>query len=289
MNTYAEIMKYTIKPLIVAAAAWRRRIMCMSVLLMMTSCQDPGQAQQQSHEQTHEQAQQQSQETYLELAHTRQGLKEQIIEHTGYTASYNPDLLIPNWVAWELTRDEANGTLTRSTQFTPDPTVQGNTALTYDYSRSGYDRGHMAPAGDMKWDNQAMSECFYLSNICPQNHDMNSGQWEKLERRCRGWAKQYGKVWICCGPIMGKSRATIGEHHVAVPESFFKVVMVERKGEYNAIGFILPNDACEGEFWDYAVTVNEVEEITGHDFFYNLPDDIEEEIEERVDVAKIKN
>jgi len=211
----------------------------------------------------------------IELPRTEKGRKEVLIDHTGFCVSYNQQWLIPNWVAWELIKDETSGTVARQSQFKEDPKVRGRQATTYDYSRSGYDRGHMAPAGDMKWSQDAMIECFYLTNICPQNHEINDGQWKKLEERCRGWAKFHGKVWICCGPIMGKSAKTIGQSKVSVPSGFFKVVCAERKGRYEAVGFIFPNGPAVGDIWQYACPVDEVEEIVGHDFFFNLPDEIE--------------
>lgn len=215
----------------------------------------------------------------IEIPKTAQGVSEQQINHIGFTVSYNSEWLIPNWVAWELTREETQGSVGRGSQFEPDPSVRGRSATTYDYSRSGYDRGHMAPAGDMKWNAQAMAESFYLTNICPQDHDINAGAWEKLENRCRGWAKFHGKVWICCGPIVKKEHKTIGESKVTVPSGFFKVVCIERKGFYNAVGFIFPNGPYAGSFWDFACSVDEVEEIVGHDFFPSLPDNIENAME----------
>ena len=215
----------------------------------------------------------------IELPSTRKGVPEQVIRHTGFTTSYNDQWRIPNWVAWELTREETTGSVGRSQQFVADPDVKGKSASTYDYSKSGYDRGHMAPAGDMKWSQQAMDESFYLTNICPQHHDINAGQWEKLENRCRGWAKFHGRVWISCGPVMSVNPATIGENKVAVPSGFFKVVCTERRGQYHAIGFLFPNNPCQGSIWEYAMSVDEVEEVVGHDFFHNLPDAIEAVVE----------
>ena len=99
----------------------------------------------------------------------------QIIQHTGYTLSYSNQMRTPQWVAWELTKAETRGEEERGSEFQTDPHVIGTKVETYDYSRSGYDRGHMAPAGDMKWDKQAMQESFYMSNICPQDHNLNKG------------------------------------------------------------------------------------------------------------------
>lgn len=214
----------------------------------------------------------------IELTITNDDVKEQIIEHTGYTVSYNSTWCEPNWVAWELTREEASAQRGRNQDFEPDPDVEGKRITTHDYTRSGYTRGHMAPSGDMKWSQQAMNECFYTSNICPQDKELNAGLWEDVESRSRYWAKRYGKLWICCGPIVEDLHKTV-KRKIAVPSSFFKVVCTEEKGKYYAMGFIFPNKDCKGDIWDYAYSVDEVEELTGHDFFHNLPDNIENRIE----------
>lgn len=127
-----------------------------------------------------------------------------IVEHIGYTTAYNHTTLTPNWVAYELTKTEANGELPRNDAFAQDEALKGRQADLSDYKGSGWDRGHMAPAADMKWSEQAMLESFLLTNMCPQNHTMNAGCWEKTEEMGRRIAKQYGKVYIVCGPIYTK-------------------------------------------------------------------------------------
>lgn len=215
----------------------------------------------------------------IELAKTAKGKAAQIINHVGYTTSYNSSWLTPNWVAYELTAQEVAGTYPRPNKpFEPDPMVKGKTAYHRDYSNSGYSRGHMAPAADMKWSEQAMLESFFLSNICPQKAELNSGVWERLENRVRTLARE-ANVYVCCGPIMPNKPQRIGENQVAVPEKFFKVLCMKRKGKWQAIGFVFPNSACKGSMFDFAVSVDEVEKLTGHDFFYALPDDIEKAIE----------
>ena len=115
-----------------------------------------------------------------ELAGTRSDAREQIIEHTGHIVSYNSVWNEPNWVAWELTREETRAPYRkRNSDFEPDPLVKGKKITTHDYTKSGYTRGHMAPSGDMKWDEDAMNECYYTSNICPQNKELNAGLWEE--------------------------------------------------------------------------------------------------------------
>lgn len=215
----------------------------------------------------------------LELPTTAKGRKAQVIAHQGYTTCYNSAWLVPNWVAYALTKQELGGTEPRPNKpFEPDPMVKGKSAEHADYTNSGYSRGHMAPAADMKWSRQAMLESFYLSNVCPQLPALNGGVWERLEARCRALASS-GTVYICCGPIMPASPKRIGRNGVAVPTSFYKVMCMQRGGKWQAIGFIMPNAAIKGSMFDYAKTVDEVEKATGHDFFPALPDEVEKTIE----------
>ena len=218
----------------------------------------------------------------LEIPGKIKGCKEQIIKHAGYTVSYNSDLLIPNWVAYSLTTDKANGTVKRSGDFIPDPLVKGATAVSSDYTGSGYDRGHMAPAGDMKWSRQAMIESFYLSNICPQNNNLNGGDWRILEEKVRDWARKYGTVYVVCGPVMANNHKTIGENKVAVPAGFFKVILRRTSGKngYTAIGYFMKNEAGHRKLATYARCVEDIEIITGIDFFPSLPNRIESKVEE---------
>ncbi|MDE5785220.1 MAG: DNA/RNA non-specific endonuclease, partial [Duncaniella sp.] len=126
------------------------------------------------------------------------------VEYTGMNIGFNPQLHIPNWVAWQLTADEADGEEPRTNKFFADENVPGS-AESFDYSYSGYDRGHMAPAGDMKWDKNAISESFLMTNIVPQAKALNSGAWKRLEEKCRTWAKVYGDIYIVCGPIISEA------------------------------------------------------------------------------------
>lgn len=204
--------------------------------------------------------------------------EEQIIQHTGYTVSYNDNWRIPNWVAYELTREETMGTTARSNKFIPDPLVNGVETNTHDYSNSGYDRGHMAPAADMKWSAKAMRESFYLSNICPQLHNLNAGDWKELEERGRDWAQEEKSIYIVCGPIVGKSPKRIGINKIAVPNAFFKVFLTYGKHP-KAIGFIMKHQKGNRPLRTYAMSIDEVEKATGIDFFPSLPDKQEKELE----------
>lgn len=204
----------------------------------------------------------------------------QILKRKGYTLSYNADYKTPQWVAWELTKKETKGKEGRTDKFLPDPDVRGAKAYTNDYTKSGYDRGHMAPAADMKWSKQAMEESFYLSNICPQNPNLNRGDWNDLEEKSRQWAKKHGVIYVACGPIYDTKRPKrIGNNKVAVPDAFYKVVLINAKKNPQAIGFIFPNKAGHKPLKKYIVSVDSVEKRTNIDFFPALPDEIENRIE----------
>lgn len=204
----------------------------------------------------------------------------QVIRHLGYTVSYDADFKTPQWVAWQLTASKTRGTEKRASKFQPDPQVRGAQAYTTDYTHSGYDRGHMAPAADMKWSRQAMTESFYLSNVCPQNSNLNRGDWKDLEELEREWAVTYGVVSIAAGPIYRTTRPKrIGANKVAVPDAFFKVLLVGYPKAPKAYAFIFNNAAGSRPLTYYQVTVDQAEKVTGMDFFSALPDKVEKRIE----------
>ncbi len=211
---------------------------------------------------------------------TNPKLAEALLDHySAMKVSFNADARQPNWVAWELTAEHVGGSIPRAENFLNDPRVYG-CPYTSDYTRSGYDRGHMCPAADNKWSELAMKECFYMTNICPQVHEMNAGAWEKLEDKCRTWAKAEGPIYIVAGPVLTDPlNETIGQSGVKVPQRFFKVVIAPYSNPPRGIGFIMNNGEVPGGMQASARSIDEVEEITGHDFFHTLPDDIEYQIE----------
>ena len=212
------------------------------------------------------------------LSHT----SEQILQRKAYTVSYNRNLKIANWVAWELTADKLVERVERNDRFLPDPDLPADEAVTTDdYRGSGYDRGHLCPAGDNRWNRKTMEESFYMTNICPQDHNLNSGDWKELEEACRRWARQHGSIYIVCGPVLhGKKHRTIGRaQRVTVPEGFFKVVLCTRTDPPQAIGFVYNNLPADRPLSAYIHTVDQVEELTGIDFFTRLPDECEQQVE----------
>jgi len=209
----------------------------------------------------------------------------QLLVRKNYVTSYNNHTQCPNWVLWQLTREHADGNVKRPDYaFHEDMDVPAPRAELADYRHSGYDRGHMCPAGDNKWDDEAMYESFLMTNMCPQNQNLNSGLWNQIEMQCRYWAKKYGNLYICCGPIFLKGEhQTIGQNKVMVPEAFFKVVVC-LEGTPKGIAFICRNTDGNRKKDYYVNTISQVERITGYTFFPSLDDDIVNSIKEHADL-----
>lgn len=209
-----------------------------------------------------------------------------ILKRLAYITSYDKTNKIPKWVAWHLTSDHTSGDQRRLSNFIVDDEVPFPRAELVDYKGSGYDRGHMCPAGDNKWGFEPMKESFYLTNICPQDNNLNCGDWNELEIACRDWANKYGDIYIVAGPILYKGKhKTIGPNKVTVPEAFFKVVLC-MNGTPKAIGFIYKNQPCNNPQSSYVNSIDQVERITGFDFFPNLPDEIEEIVESKANLSE---
>ena len=215
----------------------------------------------------------------LELAQTKNGIENKLIQYQSYSASYNHTWKLPNWVAYSLDSIKQRGNVRRATQFSTEPLLKDDSVTTNDYRGSGYDRGHMAPAGDMKWSETSMKDCFYLCNICPQTSALNSGLWHKLESRVRCWAKK-DTIYVCCGPIVLDNHKKIN-NKIAIPDSFFKVICKKSKGGWTSIGFVFPNsdNLNSDNIYSYAMSVDDIEKLTGHDFFYNIPKAIQDKME----------
>lgn len=196
-----------------------------------------------------------------------------------YIVSYNQVSKNPNWVAWHLTAEHTDGAYKRSNIFYEELSVPSPRATLEDYKGSGWSRGHMCPAGDNKWDEEAMNQSFSLVNVCPQDARLNSGLWNSFEIDSRRWANKFQDIYIVCGPIFFRQEhMTIGKNRVYVPEAFFKVVLC-LNGQPKGLGIVVKNNAGTKKSDLYYNSIDQVERITGYDFFPALPDDIEDEVE----------
>ena len=215
---------------------------------------------------------------------------EQIIDHFGYSLSYNEEHEQASWVFYELTDKEISGLVKRKDQFRSDPNVKTGSASLSDYKGSGYDRGHLAPAADMRWSPTAMSESFFMSNMSPQNPSFNRGIWKKLENKVRDWVINDQTIYVVTGGVLTDSLDAIGENQVSVPNHYYKVVLDYTKPVIRGIGFILPNERSNLSLMNFAVSIDSVEIFTGIDFYYSLPDSIEDSIESIINLpAWFKN
>ena len=200
-----------------------------------------------------------------------------VVAHKAYTLEYAEEYEQARWVAYLLTRSYVEGCLPRSNDFREDVAVPTGSAQLEDYRRSGYSRGHLCPAGDMKWDTLAMSESFLLSNMSPQTSAFNDGIWKKMEEKVRFWAKTYDSLFVVTGPVLRPGLPTIGGNHVAVPEYYYKIAYDPRRGE--AVCFLAPHQGSKKSIRHFLVSIDSVERLTGIDFFAALPDSVENYIE----------
>ena len=217
----------------------------------------------------------------------QQDVPEQILYRKGYVVSYNKDTRLPNWVAWHLTSSHTTGEHKRpNNAFHEDQDVPLPRATNFDFKDSGWSRGHLCPAGDNKWDPEAMYESFLLSNVCPQHPTLNSGVWNQIEITCRTWAERYGDIYIVSGPVFyNQEHETIGSNKVVVPEAFFKVVIC-LNGEPKGIGFICRNTVGSEKKDLYVNTISQVERITKIKFFPNLQEHIAEKLKSDANIEK---
>ncbi|MCB0638728.1 MAG: DNA/RNA non-specific endonuclease [Lewinella sp.] len=206
----------------------------------------------------------------------------ELIEHRGFALAYDEEAEQALWVANILTRDNlSKDWYDRQDNFRPDPAVSTGSATPDDYRGSGYDRGHLVPAADLAFDSVALSESFYMSNISPQARNFNKGIWRELEELTRDWAKRCQRLYVVTGPVLTETpKGYIGENEVAIPVAYYKVLLDLDEPEQKAIAFLIPNQVSFEPLYEFATSVDEVEEVTGLDFFPELmPGDLEDQLE----------
>ncbi len=206
-----------------------------------------------------------------------------LIRHEGYTLSYREQYKDAEWVAYPLLADDTKGDADRKNeQFRPDPLVESGTALPSDYTRSGYDRGHLAPAADFKFSQRMMRETFFMSNITPQVPQFNRGIWSDLENQVRVWARRDKGIYVVTGPVLKPGLPTIGKStEVSVPAKFYKVILYCNSPDIRLIGFLLNNEQANSSLQEFVVPVDLIEQLTGLDFFPKIPDDLERKLESK--------
>jgi endonuclease G, mitochondrial len=202
-----------------------------------------------------------------------------IIRHKYYTLSYVENHEQAEWVAYELKKNDIIYSNRKRPYFIDDPLVKSGSASWKNYIRSGYDRGHLCPAGDRRFSKEAFDETFYTSNISPQKNDFNAGIWNRLEQKTRYWAKKYDGLYVVTGGVLTSNLDVIGKEDVSVPEYFYKILIDRFNGEFKAIGFLVPHQESDKPLYSFVVPIDTIEKMTGIDFFSKLPDGVENKIE----------
>ena len=207
----------------------------------------------------------------------------EIVKHDYYTLSYNEKHEQAEWVAYELKRIYIKNNNFKRPFFIEDPKVKTGSADWRNYKNSGYDKGHLCPAGDMEFSIDGYNDTFFTSNISPQAHDFNSGVWNRLEQKVRYWAEKYDGIYVVTGGVLQDSLETIGKENVSVPKYFYKVLLDISGGEFKMIAFLVPNEDSNKPLYSFVVSVDRIEKMTGIDFFPKLEDKIENHLEKSSD------
>ncbi|QBN18907.1 DNA/RNA non-specific endonuclease [Flavobacterium nackdongense] len=207
----------------------------------------------------------------------------QMVKHYYYTLSYNEKYEQAEWVAYELKKSYVRSSNFERPYFIEDPKVKTGSADWRNYKKSGYDKGHLCPAGDMEFAINAYNDTFFTSNISPQKHDFNGGVWNRLEQKVRYWATKYDGVYVVTAGVLQPNLKTIGQEKVLVPNYFYKILLDNSNGQYKMIAFLVPNAKSNKPLYEFVVSVDSIEKITGIDFFPKLDDKIEKSLEKNSD------
>ncbi|MDH7445475.1 DNA/RNA non-specific endonuclease [Aquimarina sp. 2201CG14-23] len=202
-----------------------------------------------------------------------------VVSHRNYSFSYSEKHEQPEWVAYELKKEHLSKNEFKRPYFEIDKKVKSSSADWRNYKNSGYDKGHLCPAGDRKFSYDAFEETFLTSNISPQNHEFNAGIWNRLEQKTRYWASRYNGVYVVTGGVLTKDLKTIGYEAVSVPNYFYKVILDNSSENPKIIAFLIPNKDTDKPLEDFIVTTDSIEKLTGIDFFSKLKDDTENRLE----------
>lgn len=202
-----------------------------------------------------------------------------VVHHQYYSLSYVEKYEQAEWVAYAVTPKHLKRTKYERPKFVQDPKVFTSSAHLNNFKKSGYDRGHLCPAADMKISKKAYEETFYTSNVSPQLPEFNKGVWNRLENKVRYWVTKYDGLFVITGGVLENDLPTIGQESVAIPKYFYKILLDDSRGKLRAIAFLVPHEKSDRPLYEFVVSIRSIEALTGIDFFYQLPVSIQDEIE----------
>lgn len=208
-----------------------------------------------------------------------------LINREGFALGYSHEHRQALWICYVLTKKNLLREQTKRTnKFLPDPAITFCPVQPQDYNRTGYDRGHLAPAADMTYSFDAMLHSFFMSNISPQIPGCNRGIWKRIENQARKWAKKEGRLYIITGPIFGSDRKWLGKTGIPIPTGFYKIIL-DMTPPMKMIAFITPNQPSKKRVYSFVTTVDHIEELTGFDFFSKMEDALEAKLEKEADFS----
>ncbi len=208
---------------------------------------------------------------------------QELAHRTEFVLCYSGSLKVPLWTAYEIKADRPRTSAIRPKHFRRDPFLTVASASDSDYRNSGFSRGHMVPAADVSWNEDALRDSFLLSNVVPQDLSLNTGQWSRLENVVRKLASFADSTIVLTGPIFCEGVEHIGSNEVAVPCEIFKVVLLIRGNQLAMFAAILPNGPNPSQpLNDFATSVEAVQRRTGLDFFQEIPATLQQELESAI-------
>ena len=220
---------------------------------------------------------------YNPLAYLPTSTTKQVIKQSYSALSYNEKYEQAEWVSYFLRSENEGVGHFKRPRFIYDPKVTTESADSDNYKKSGYDRGHLCAAADMRFSKSAYDETFFTSNISPQKHNFNDGIWKQLEEKSRYWATKYNGIYVVTGGILQKGLPTIGTEKVAIPNYFYKILFCNFQGKNKMVAFLIPSVKSKEPLYKFVVSVDSIEKMTGIDFFPQLNDVVENELERKSD------
>lgn len=205
-----------------------------------------------------------------------------IIRHKHFFLSYSEEHEQAEWTAYYLTKQSRYQHHYERPYFKQDPLIDTESAHWRNYRDTGYDKGHLVPAADMKFSRDAYAETFYTSNVSPQNKEFNAGIWNRLEQKIRYWADKHTALFIVTGSILHDNLLKIGDELVSVPDYFFKIVVRVEDNGLVMIPFLVPNKKSDAALYTFATTIDDIEQMTGINFNQKLSEKIDEKIEKEL-------
>lgn len=210
--------------------------------------------------------------------------------YQGFTLSFNPSTKLANWVCYTLNPQKLSAPkVKRNNKFKPDFSLKGGTAKDADYKKSGFDKGHLAPAADMAWSQASMNDCFYYTNIAPQYPECNRGIWKKLEEQVRRLALICDSLIVFTGPVFNTHHQVLGISKIAIPSGFYKIIVLFYATDFKVYSVLIPNVKQFENFNRYACSLANIEKQTGLIFITNLNLPLLHDLKQNINLLSLYN